>query len=112
MFQRPKILADGLTFDDVLLVPGYSEILPHEANVRTKFSRNISLNIPISSAAMDTVTESRLAIELARQGGIGVIHKNLTPQQQREEVRLVKRNESGLIVNPVTIAPTAPLSER
>src|SRR3982751_1930385 len=94
---------EGLTFDDVLLVPAYSEILPSEADTRTQFSRNISLNIPLCSSAMDTVTEAGLAIALAQQGGIGVIHKNLTIEQQAEEVDKVKRSESGMIVDPVTI---------
>src|SRR5258708_26583665 len=93
---------EGLTFDDVLLVPTYSEILPPDADTRTKFSRNIDLNIPLCSSAMDTVTEASLAIALAQQGGIGVIHKNFSVEQQAEEVDKVKRSESGLIANPVT----------
>lgn len=96
-------IQEGLTFDDVLLVPAHSEILPAEADTRTKFSRNIDLNIPLCSSAMDTVTEASLAIALAQQGGIGVIHKNFSVEQQAEEVDKVKRSESGMIVDPVTI---------
>src|SRR5437588_6202385 len=104
-------IKEGLTFDDVLLVPAYSEILPSEADTRTKFSRNISLNIPLCSSAMDTVTEASLAIALAQQGGIGVIHKNFTIEQQAEEVDKVKRSESGMIVDPVTIDQHALVSD-
>jgi IMP dehydrogenase len=96
-------ITEGLTFDDVMLIPAYSEILPGEVDTRTKFSRNIHLNIPLCSSAMDTVTEASLAIALAQQGGIGVIHKNFSIQQQSEEVDKVKRSESGMIVDPVTI---------
>ena len=96
-------ILEGLTFDDVLLVPSYSDVLPSEADVSTKFSRNIGLNIPLCSSAMDTVTEGALAIALAQQGGIGVIHKNFSIEQQAEEVDKVKRSESGMIVDPVTI---------
>ncbi|MGL5268163.1 MAG: IMP dehydrogenase [Spiroplasma sp.] len=98
-----KIISEGITFDDVLLVPSYSEVLPNEVNLKTKLTKNIQLNIPILSAAMDTVTESALAIAIARAGGIGVIHKNLTIEEQALEVQKVKRNESGLITNPITI---------
>lgn len=104
-------IQEGLTFDDVLLVPAYSEILPAEADTRTKFSRNISLNIPLCSSAMDTVTEAALAIALAQQGGIGIIHKNFSVAQQAEEVDKVKRSESGMIVDPVTINQHALVSE-
>src|SRR6476619_2238607 len=104
-------IAEGLTFDDVLLVPAYSEILPSDADTRTKFSRNIDLNIPLCSSAMDTVTEAGLAIALAQQGGIGVIHKNFSIEQQAEEVDKVKRSESGMIVDPVTIHDNALVSE-
>ena len=96
-------IQEGLTFDDVLLVAAYSEILPNEVDTRTRFSRNIELNIPLCSSAMDTVTEASLAIALAQQGGIGVIHKNFSIGQQAEEVDKVKRSESGMIVDPVTI---------
>src|SRR5215203_1671312 len=106
-----KDIKEGLTFDDVLLVPAYSEVLPAEVDTRTKFSRGIALNIPMCSSAMDTVTEANLAIALAQQGGIGVIHKNFTIDEQAEEVDKVKRSESGMIVDPVTIIQTALVSE-
>ncbi|MBX3282487.1 MAG: IMP dehydrogenase [Acidobacteria bacterium] len=106
-----EAINEGLTFDDVLLVPAYSEILPSDADTRTKFSRNIDLNIPLCSSAMDTVTEAALAIALAQQGGIGVIHKNLSIEEQAEEVDKVKRSESGMIVDPVTINANALVSE-
>ena len=98
-------IKEGLTFDDVLLIPQYSEVLPHETQLKTKLTRNLSLNIPLLSAAMDTVTEARTAIALAQAGGIGVIHKNLGVEQQAYEVRKVKKSESGMIVDPVTINP-------
>ena len=102
-FIDERVLTEGLTFDDVLLVPAYSEVLPREVNITTRFSRNIHLNIPIVSAAMDTVTEAPLAIALAREGGIGVIHKNMPAEQQAAQVRKVKRAENGMIYDPVTI---------
>ncbi len=102
-----KIYGEGLTYDDVLLVPAYSEVLPREVNLRTKFTRNINLNIPIISAAMDTVTDSKMAIAMAQEGGIGVIHKNMTIEQQAKEVHKVKRAENGMIVNPITIREDA-----
>lgn len=95
----------ALTFDDVLLVPAYSEILPKDTSLKTRVSRNISLNVPLLSAAMDTVTESRLAIAIAQEGGMGIIHKNLTPAQQAAEVARVKRFESGVVSDPITISP-------
>ena len=98
-------ILEGLTFDDVLLLPGKSSILPTDADTRTCLTRKIALNIPMVSAAMDTVTESRLAIAMARQGGLGFIHRNMTPDRQAEEVDRVKRSESGMIVDPVTISP-------
>ncbi len=104
-------IQEGLTFDDVLLVPAYSEILPGDADTRTKFSRNIDLNIPLCSSAMDTVTEASLAIALAQQGGIGIIHKNFSIAEQSEEVDKVKRSESGMIVDPVTIEQHALVSD-
>ena len=104
-------IREGLTFDDVLLIPAYSDILPSEVNTQTKFSRNIELNIPLCSSAMDTVTEASLAIALAQQRGIGVIHKNFSIDEQAEEVDKVKRSESGMIVDPVTIHQTALVSE-
>jgi len=106
-----KEINEGLTFDDVMLIPAYSEILPGEVDTRTQFTRNISLNIPLCSSAMDTVTEASLAIALAQQGGIGVIHKNYSIEQQAEEVDKVKRSESGMIVDPVTIDQKALVSE-
>ena len=102
---------EALAFDDVLLTPGYSTVLPGEVDVRTRLTRSISLNLPILSAAMDTVTEGRLAIAMAQAGGLGVIHRNLTPEQQAEEVRQVKKFESGMVVNPVTIHPDATLAD-
>lgn len=104
-------IKEGLTFDDVLLIPAYSEILPGDTDTSTLFSRNIRLNIPLCSSAMDTVTEANLAIALAQQGGIGVVHKNFSIEQQAEEVDKVKRSESGMIVDPVTIRDTALVSE-
>ena len=98
-----KIISQALTYDDVLLVPGYSNVLPREVNINSKFSKNISLNIPIVSAAMDTVTESRMAIAIAQEGGIGVIHKNMSIKLQADKIRRVKRAESGMIMDPVTL---------
>ncbi len=103
--------ADALTFDDVLLVPGYAELLPSEVDLSIRLHEKLSLNIPVLSAAMDTVTEARLAIALARQGGMGVIHRNLSPGDQAAEVEKVKRSESGMIVDPVTLGPDATLAE-
>src|SRR6201998_2345004 len=102
---------EALTFDDVLLLPAHSDVVPALANTQTSLSRNITLNIPIISSAMDTVTESRLAIAMAQQGGIGIIHRNLTIEQQAAEVDKVKRSESGMIVDPVTIAPEQPIAD-
>jgi IMP dehydrogenase len=104
-------IREGLTFDDVLLEPGRSEVMPGEVNTETKFTREISLNIPIVSAAMDTVTESRLAIAMAQAGGMGILHRNLTVEQQAEQVREVKRYESGMVINPLTINPDTTLRE-
>jgi len=106
-----KILGEGLTYDDVLLVPAYSEVLPREVSIQTQFTRNITLNVPIVSAAMDTVTESAMAIAMAREGGIGVLHKNMTIAQQANEVRKVKRAESGMIQDPVTLPETATVAD-
>ena len=103
MDYNHKIIGEGLTYDDVLLVPDYSDILPNQVNVTTQFSRNIKLNIPIVSAAMDTVTEAKMAISLAQDGGIGVLHKNMTIAEQSAEVRKVKRSESGMILDPITL---------
>ena len=106
-----KFVEQGLTYDDVLLVPAYSETLPREVDITTKFSRNIQLNIPIISAAMDTVTESQMAIAMAREGGIGVLHKNMTIAQQANKVRMVKRAESGMILDPVTLTREATVAD-
>src|SRR6476620_850282 len=103
--------ATALTFDDVLLVPQHSTVLPYEVDVSTRLTRNVRLNVPLLSAAMDTVTESRLAIAMAQQGGLGVIHKNLTIEEQASEVDRVKRSESGMIVNPVTCRPDQTIAE-
>ncbi|WP_320200876.1 IMP dehydrogenase [Agrobacterium sp. rho-13.3] len=110
IIQTPTGL-DALTFDDVLLQPGHSEVMPGQTNIATRIARDIELNLPILSSAMDTVTEGRLAIAMAQAGGIGVIHRNLTPIEQAEEVRQVKKFESGMVVNPVTIGPDATLAD-
>ncbi|MFN8210939.1 MAG: IMP dehydrogenase [Bacteroidales bacterium] len=110
-FVNDKILFEGLTFDDVLLLPAYSEILPREVDISSMFSRNISLNTPIVSAAMDTVTEAELAIAISREGGIGVIHKNMAIEKQAAQVRKVKRAENVMIYDPVTIHPDATVAE-
>src|SRR5437867_1404551 len=101
-----SLLGEALTFDDVLLVPAFSQVLPKDTSLSTQFSRNIRLNLPLVSAAMDTVTEARLAIAIAQEGGIGIVHKNLTPQEQAAEVAKVKRYESGMLRDPVVITPT------
>ena len=101
--SKTKFIETGLTFDDVLLVPSYSEVLPSDVDLLSKFSRNLTLKVPVVSAAMDTVTESKMAIAMAQEGGIGVIHKNLTVKQQAEKIRKVKRSESGMILDPVTL---------
>jgi len=106
-----SLAREALAFDDVLLAPGYSTVLPAEADVRTRLTRSIALNLPIISAAMDTVTEARLAIAMAQAGGLGVIHRNFTPEEQAEQVRQVKKFESGMVVNPVTINPEATLAD-
>ncbi len=102
-----KFVGEGLTYDDVLLVPAFSEVLPREVSIQTKFTKNITINVPIVSAAMDTVTESAMAIAIAREGGIGVLHKNMTIEQQAQEVRKVKRAESGMIIDPITLPKEA-----
>ncbi len=102
-FIEDRVKMEGVTFDDVLLIPAYSEVLPNQVNLSTKFSRNITLNVPLISAAMDTVTESQLAIAIAREGGIGVIHKNMSIEEQARQVHAVKRAENGMIYDPVTI---------
>ena len=98
-----KFIGRGLTYDDVLLVPAFSDVLPREVSITSRFSRNISLNVPIISAAMDTVTESKMAIAMAQEGGIGVLHKNMTIKEQANKVRIVKRAESGMIIDPVVL---------
>ena len=104
-------IREGLTFDDVLLEPGRSEVMPSQVSTATHVTREIALNIPIVSAAMDTVTESRLAIAMAQAGGMGVIHRNMSPAEQAEQVREVKRYESGMVINPLTIHPDTTLAE-
>ena len=106
-FLTDKIVMDGLTFDDLLLVPAYSEVLPKDVSLKTKFSRNITLNVPFVTAAMDTVTEAKMAIAIAREGGIGVIHKNMSIAEQAHQVAIVKRAENGMIYDPVTISVNA-----
>jgi IMP dehydrogenase len=106
-----KFFGEGVTFDDVLLVPSYSQVLPREVNIRTKLTRQVTLNIPMMSAAMDTVTEANLAIALAREGGIGILHKNMSTEKQVEQVRKVKRSESGLIIDPVTLNSDATIGD-
>ncbi|MEH6561812.1 MAG: IMP dehydrogenase, partial [Marinobacter sp.] len=100
-----RIAEEALTFDDVLLVPGYSEVLPHQVDLRTRLTRTITLNIPLVSAAMDTVTDAELAIAMAQEGGIGIMHKNMNPDQQAAEVRRVKKFESGVVKDPITVSP-------
>ncbi|MEI8147036.1 MAG: IMP dehydrogenase [Alphaproteobacteria bacterium] len=107
----PSSFSEALTFDDVLLRPGHSDVMPGEVDVKTRITRSISLNIPIISSAMDTVTEARMAIAMAQSGGLGVIHRNFEPDAQAEQVRLVKRYESGIVLNPITIHPDATLAE-
>ena len=109
--QKPKIVGEGLTYDDVLLIPAYSEVLPRDVQLESNFSRNITLKTPVISAAMDTVTGSAMAIAMARQGGIGVIHKNMTIAEQAAEVRRVKRSESGMIQDPVTLSREASVGD-
>ncbi|MGB2065498.1 MAG: IMP dehydrogenase, partial [Marinomonas gallaica] len=106
-----RIAQEALTFDDVLLIPGYSEVLPNDVKLKTRITKDIELNIPLVSSAMDTVTEHRMAIALAQEGGMGIIHKNLTIEQQAAEVRRVKKFESGIVTDPVTIHPTATVRE-
>lgn len=111
MAIKSKFYGEGLTFDDVLLAPAYSEVLPREVNITTQLTKDIRLNIPLVSAAMDTVTDSNLAIALAREGGVGMLHKNMSIEKQAEQVRKVKRSESGLILDPITLHPDATISE-
>ena len=109
--MKNKISYDGLTFDDILLVPARSTVLPRDVNITSKLTRSIELNIPFLSSAMDTVTESQMAIAMAAQGGIGIIHKNMTIEKQADEVDKVKRSESGMIVNPITLTPDRSIRE-
>ena len=106
-----KIIGEGITFDDVLLVPAYSEVIPNQVDLSTMLTKKIRLNIPMMSAGMDTVTEHRMAIAMARQGGIGIIHKNMTIQQQAEEVDKVKRSENGVITDPFYLSPENTLED-
>src|SRR5438034_2076338 len=109
--DRPKILYDAITFDDVLLIPARSDFVPGDADTHTKLTRNIEINIPLISAPMDTVTEAALAIALAQEGGIGIIHKNLSVEKQALEVEKVKRSENGVIVDPITLPPSATIGQ-
>ncbi|MEO6669985.1 MAG: IMP dehydrogenase [Ferruginibacter sp.] len=109
--KSKQFFGEGLTFDDVLLMPAYSQILPRDVDIKTNLTKTISLNIPMLSAAMDTVTEAQLAIALARQGGLGILHKNMSIEQQAEQVRKVKRSENGLILDPITLSPDATIAE-
>lgn len=111
MAAKSKFYGEGLTFDDVLLAPAYSEVLPREVSIVTQLTKDITLNVPMMSAAMDTVTEANLAIALAREGGIGILHKNMSIERQAEQVRKVKRSESGLITDPITLAPSATVAD-
>src|SRR5580704_8897881 len=111
LVQGIQGIREAFTFDDVLLKPGLSDILPSEVDISSRVTRAIALNIPIIASAMDTVTEAKMAIAMAQAGGIGVIHRNLEPDEQAEQVRQVKRFESGMVVNPVTIHPDATLAD-
>jgi IMP dehydrogenase len=111
IFPSQKFASEGITFDDVLLVPAYSEVLPREVDIRSKLTRNIEVNVPLVSAAMDTVTESALAIAIAREGGIGILHKNMSIEKQAEMLRKVKRADSGMIMDPVTLSENATVAE-
>src|SRR5829696_5365312 len=106
-----RVIQKALTFDDVLLVPAHSRVLPREVSLKTRLTRKLELNLPLVSAAMDTVTEARLAIAIAQEGGIGIVHKNMTPRQQAAEVARVKRYESGVLRDPITITPAATVRE-
>src|SRR4051812_16828868 len=109
--EHLKILYDAITFDDVLLIPSRSDFVPGDADTRTKLTRNIEINVPLISAPMDTVTESALAIALAQEGGIGIIHKNIPAEKQALEVEKVKRSENGVIVDPITLPPSATIAQ-
>ena len=109
--KSKKFFGEGLTFDDVLLMPAYSEVLPREVDISAKLTKSITLNVPMLSAAMDTVTEAQLAIALAREGGLGILHKNMSIDHQADQVRKVKRSENGLILDPLTLSPDATIGE-
>src|SRR4030095_12358813 len=109
--KSTKFFGEGLTFDDVLLVPAYSQVLPRDVDIRTQLTKQLSINLPMLSAAMDTVTEANLAIALAREGGLGILHKNMSVERQVEQVRKVKRSESGLIVDPITLPDNATIGD-
>src|ERR1041384_1464596 len=109
--KSPKFFGEGLTFDDVLLMPGYSQVLPRDVEIKSRLTKDIILNVPLLSAAMDTVTEAALATALAREGGLGILHKNMTIEKQAEQVRKVKRSESGLIIDPVTLMADATIGD-
>src|SRR5881227_3843770 len=111
MEHPSKIANDGITFDDVLLIPAYSDFIPADADTGTRLTRSIELNIPLVSAPMDTVTEAALAIALAQEGGIGIIHKNMSLENQAREVEKVKRSENGVIVDPITLPPSATIAQ-
>src|ERR1700742_1193273 len=111
MAQGYRTISEAFTFDDVLLKPGLSDILPSDADIRSRVTRSIPLNIPIMASAMDTVTEARMAIAMAQAGGVGVLHRNFDPEAQAAQVRQVKKFESGMVVNPLTIGPDAMLSD-
>src|SRR5580658_9129249 len=100
-----NIIQKAYTFDDVLLVPGHSTVLPRDVNIKSKFSRSLNINIPLVSAAMDTVTDAKMAIAIASEGGIGIVHKNMSPAQQAERISIVKRHESGIVKDPFSISP-------
>ena len=106
-----RILEEALTFDDVLLVPAYSEVLPREVELSTQLTKRIRLNLPVMSAAMDTVTEARLAIAIAQEGGIGIVHKSMSVQDQAREVSRVKKYESGVVADPITVSPETTIRE-
>ena len=109
--QETRFFGEGLTFDDVLLMPAYSQVLPRETDISTKLTKSLKLNIPMLSAAMDTVTEASLAMALAREGGLGILHKNMSIEKQAEQVRKVKRSESGLIIDPITLLADATIGD-
>ena len=109
--NRDRFFGEGLTFDDVLLMPGFSQVLPRDVDIKTRLTKDITLNVPLLSAAMDTVTEAGLAMALAREGGLGILHKNMTIEKQAEQVRKVKRSESGLILDPITLFSDATVGD-